>query len=163
MQERWKICEDFASFAISNFGRVEDRIRSKLIPTRTNKQGFLMVTVHDGVRQHTRSVGLLAAKAFVPLTRLKHFTSIIHLNGDRLDCRAMNLMWRSRPYAMRYHSMFEEEPYRVSVKIPETGEFFNSLRDACTTYGLIESVAYEDLVNGRQVFPYTFTMEKIDI
>jgi hypothetical protein len=120
-----------------------------------------MVTVRSSRgRQATRSVALLVAKAFVHQPR-DYFDSVIHLNGDRSDCRAMNLMWRSRPFALRYHAMFDDEPYRVSVYIPELDEFYYSLREACTRYGLIEGLAYQNLFNKEPCFPYNWVLEEV--
>lgn len=161
LEEIWEVVEEFPNNAVSNFGRVEDIDKKRLVPTRLNKQGFVIVTVRDDMnRQHTRSVALLVAHAFVPSQDVTYFNSVIHLNGDREDCRAMNLMWRTRAMALRYHRMFEEEPLRVSVRIPETGEWFSSLRELCTTYGLVEDIAYSQMGNGTPCWPYDWHIER---
>lgn len=162
MDEKWEVCEDFPEFAVSNLGRVQDLEKDRFVPARLNKQNLLMVTLRDGWTQKTRMVALLVARAFMPPSRIPYFTSIIHLNGDRADCRVFNLMWRSRPFALQYHAMFNDEPYRVSVRIPRKDEYYYSLREACTKYGLIESLAYQQICNGEPCFPYTWKMERID-
>lgn len=161
MNEQWEVCEDFPDFGVSNLGFIEDIERSRLVPTRVNQQGILMVTIKDPTgKQFTRSVALLVARAFVTKPN-KHFDSIIHLNGERTDCRAFNLMWRSRPFALRYHDMFNHAPYRVSVHIPQTDEYFYSLREACTTYGLVEEIAFHSMYNNEPCFPYGWTLKEV--
>lgn len=162
MQEIWEPVEESQGYAVSNYGRIEDLDHGRVIHTRPNAQGFMMVTLrNDAGGQITRSVALLVARAFLEQPH-RWFTSIIHLNGDRSDCRAMNLMWRSRPFVLRYHQMFEEEPIRLAVQIRETGEYFGSLRELCTTYGLIERMTYNNAVNGEPCFPYGWSIEVVN-
>lgn len=159
--ELWEPCEDFPDFGVSDLGHIEDIEKHRIVPTRFNHQNIRMVTVKDPMgNQFTRSVALLVAKAFVPQSHA-YFDSVIHLNGDRADCQSMNLMWRSRPFALRYHAMFNEPPYRVSVYIPALDEFYPSLREACTTYGLVESLTYQNLFNRQSCFPYSWSMEEV--
>lgn len=162
MTEHWEEIEEFPGFAISDFGRVEDLDNERFVPIRRNKQGFVMVTVNDGNRQYTRSVALLVARAFLEAPRNESYNSIIHLNGDRDDCRSLNLMWRPRWYALRYHKMFEEQPYRVAVYIRNLERFFKSLREACTTYGLVEHDTYIDMVNHEPCFHYGWIFERFE-
>lgn len=162
MQEVWEVCQDYPDYAISNFGRVEDLERRHIVPSRTNAQGLLMVTIRDTeFRQRTRMVALLVAKLFVPNQNEKHFDSVIHLNGDRTDCRYFNLMWRSRPFALQYHDMFNQEPYRLSVRRSDTGEYFYSLRELCQKYGLIEKLARMSMRNNEPCFPYGWKVEEV--
>lgn len=160
MDEKWEVCEDFQEFSVSTLGRVRDLEKDKFVPSRLNRQGLLMVTLRDDWTQKTRMVALLVAKAFIPPHPIEYFTSVIHLNGDRSDCRAMNLMWRSRPYALQYHAMFNDEPFRESVYIPQKDEFYYSLREACVKYGLIERVAHQQMCNGERIFPYNWDLER---
>lgn len=162
MTENWEVCEEFPDFAVNDYGEVINTINQKRVPTRPNAQGFLMVTLKDSMgHQFTRSVAILVARAFIEVPN-PWFTSVIHLNGDRGDCRATNLMWRSRPFARQYHMMFEELPYRVSVAIRETGEHFYSLRELCTTYGLIERLVYNYLDKDDNCFPYNWHIDRFE-
>lgn len=164
MREVWEICEEHPEFAVSDHGRVEDIEKSRLVPTRINQRGLPMVTLRAGTgRQVTRSVAILVAKVFVYVLEYDWFDSVINLNGDREDCRALNLMWRSRSFALRYHDMFKHAPYRVAVTIPELGEHYGSLREACTKYGLIEKQTYMNIMHGEPCFPYPWIMEKIEL
>lgn len=163
MREIWEPIEENEEFIVSNLGRIEDLERSRYIPTRRNREGFIMVTLRTIEHgQMTRSVASLVAHAFVERP-LPDFNTVIHLNGDREDCRAMNLMWRSRPFAQRYHQQFNRPAVRVAVYIPELDEAFPSLREACTTYGLLEDMIYNTrLGHNLPCFPYSWTIERLE-
>lgn len=160
-EETWDEIDEHLAYAVSNCGRVMDLDRERQVPVRQNAQGFSMVTIRDlSFQQRTRSVAMLVAQTFLPAPRNEAYNSVIHLNGDRMDCRASNLMWRPRWFAIRYHKMFDDLPTRVSVWIPATGETFASLRELCTTYGLIEDYTYTDMNNRMGVFHYGFLIER---
>jgi hypothetical protein len=154
----WREILDFPGYLVSEFGTVQYEPKHQYIKTRTNQQGFSMVGMTREGRQQVRSVGKLVAQAFVDPEH-HTFNTIIHLNGDRADCRAFNLKWRSRPFAIQYHRMFETLPIRMGVYIPYTGERFYSLREACTKYGMIESIAYRSIMNKEPTFPYGWLLE----
>lgn len=161
--EQWRQIEDFYFYSVSDHGRVLALEKEKLVPTRNNLQGFEMVTINDdNFHQKTRSVAILVAKAFLPPPRNSAYNSIIHLNGDRSDCRVMNLMWRPRWFALRYHQMFDREPIRVSVYIPKLNKVYFSLREACTTHGLIEMDTYIAMINNEPCFHYGWIFQRFE-
>lgn len=157
----WKEISDFPGWLVDDHGRVMNEWTNRIMRHRQNAQGISMVNVQKDGGLYTRSVALLVAKAFVHNYNPRHFDSVIYLNGDKGDCRALNLMWRSRPFALRYHRMFDIEPYRVRVRIPATGEMFHSLRELCTTYGLIEQIAFNQMYNQESCYPYTWMIEQL--
>lgn len=156
----WQEIADFPGWLVDDQGRVMNEWTGRIMRHRSNLQGISMVNIQKDGSLYTRSVGLLVAKAFVHNMNPRHFDSIIYLNGDRGDCRALNLAWRSRPFSLRYHRMFDHDPYRLSVRIPSTGEVFHSLRELCTTYGLIEQIAYSNMINRESCFPYNWMIEE---
>lgn len=159
--EEWRDIEGFPGWAVSSEGRVLNDWTTRILATRPNQQGIIMVGLQYEGKQHMRSVPLLVAKAFLEPPPNPFYNSIIHLNGDRSDCRAENLMWRPRWYAIRYHQMFNEDPYNVGVYIADTDESFDLLREACTKYGLIEKLTYIDMLNGEPVFHYGWIFKRL--
>lgn len=160
MTTEWRDVRGFPDYAINEYGEIMNEWSGRVLHARPNNQGFMMVNLIRNKKSSTRSVAMLVAEAFLDSPRNEAYNSIIHLNGDRSDCRAINLMWRPRWFSIRYHKMFEELPTRVSVWIPETGETFSSLRELCTTYGLIENYTYTDMNNGMGMFHYGFLIER---
>lgn len=157
----WQEVEEFPGYLVDAWGNIMNEWSNRPLRTRVNREGFAMVGMMLDGKQYTRSLASIVARAFVHNQIPDHFTSVIHLNGERTDCRALNLMWRSRPFAIRYHDMFDQPPYRVSVQIPALNEYYYSLREACTTHGLIEQVAYVNMQNREPCFPYPWIIEKV--
>lgn len=157
----WKTCRGFSKYVISPDGLIKNRERGTLVSTRQNRQGVVMVNLMgDDRTKNTRSVALLVAQAYLAPPKNDSYNSIIYLDGDRKNCSANNLMWRPRWYAVRYHKMFDEAPYDISVIIEDTGEVFGTLRDACIKYGLDEKYTYVDIINGDKCFHYGYRFKR---
>lgn len=160
VQQEWRDVEEFTEVAVTEDGQVMNTWNGHILTPRCNQQGFLMVGVMFDRKQYTRSVALMVANAFLEPPRSPAYNSIIHLNGDRSDCRALNLMWRPRWFATKYHRMFDDLPFRVSAYIPKIDQHFPSLRELCTTYGLLEQESYHDIINQTPCFHYGWLIER---
>lgn len=158
--DEWRDIEDFPGWAVSRSGNILNDATNRVLRVRTNQQGIVMVGLWREGKQHMRSVPLIVAKAFLEPPANPSYNSIIHLDGNKENCAADNLMWRPRWYAIRYHQMFDKEPYRVSVYLTDTDETFETLRDACVKYGLIEHNTYVDMINNNPCFHYQFIFKQ---
>jgi hypothetical protein len=89
--------------------------------------------------QHTtRSLPLLVANAFLPRTK-EAFNAPIQLDGDRMQCRVDNLMWRPRWFAVLYHQQFSKDDFYypdADLEIEDTGEHFKGWAEPSVIYGL---------------------------
>lgn len=162
-EEEWSDIEEFPEYGVSSQGRVVNDATSRTMAINYNRQGIAMVKIQKNGLQYTRSVALLVARAFLDEPKNSSYNSIIYLNGDHTDCRAMNLMWRPRWYALKYHQMFQEIPIRVGVYVPYLQRTFSSLRDFCTTYGLDERSTYVNLNNGDPCWHYGWLLERVPV
>lgn len=160
IDEEWRDVEEFPGWSVSDLGRVMNDLTGRVMSTRRNAQGLTMVNVQLNGKLKTRLMSHLVQKAFGEEPKNESYNSVIHLNGDHGDCRASNLMWRPRWYALKYHKMFDEDPTRVAVYIPAIDEFYPSLREFCTTYGLVENYTYVDMFNGTSCFHYGWNIER---
>lgn len=150
MLHRWKDVVGFPDYSVSNYGEIHsDKTRRTLRQTPI-QYGVLTVMMWRDGKQNRRSVATLVAKAFVPIVR-EDFNTPIHLDGNRANCRADNLMWRSRPFAVAYHrdrlqARFAD--WKTPFEILETGERFNHITDAAMKYGVREVDLIVGLTNG---------------
>lgn len=155
--ESWKTIDGFYRYVINPDGVVKARDTGLVMKARQNKQSFVMITLLDEEgKKRTRSVALLVAKAYLAKPPNEAYNSIIHLDNDRTNCSANNLMWRPRWYALLYRRMFNEHPSNTSVLIQETGEIFGTLREACVKYGLYDKHTYIDMYNNDPCFHYNY-------
>lgn len=156
----WKQLDAFPKYAVSPEGLVKNLERDTLVTARQNRQGIFMVNLMRDNMQVTRSVALLVAQAYLRPPLNAAYNSVIHRNGDRTDCSAINLMWRPRWYAIKYHKMFDLPELNVSVTIDQTNETFGTLREACIKYGLIEQDTYIQMLNQERCFHYGYTFRR---
>lgn len=161
MPEIWMPIHDFPKYLINPEGLIKNKQRNTLVKTRQNVQGVVMVNLMREDGRHTRSLALLVAQTYLAPPKNEAYNSLIFLDGDRSNCSALNLMWRPRWYAVRYHKMFERDPIDVSVQIDDTGEIFGTLREACVKYGLVEQYTYADMLNGDRCFHYGYLFRRV--
>jgi hypothetical protein len=95
--------------------------------------------------------------------RRRIFNTPVNLNGDRLDNRAENLMWRPRWYAVLYNNQFEDRypnPIEVPIREIETGEEFPNSMAAAAYFGLLEREIVLSILNHTWAVP---TYQKFEL
>jgi hypothetical protein len=153
MRERWYELEDFPDYAVSDLGEIHNIKTGMPRRTSINQQGIVKISMYQGRELITRSVAPMVAEAFCE-GRTELFNTPIHLDGDRENCRAENLMWRPRWFAVQYHRQFQSPDFhRMDVHIVELnkGKEYYSVKDACMDLGLYYQDVYASYVNGRQI------------
>lgn len=104
--EEWVRLDEFPEYKVSDLGDIKNERSGRLVAKSLTKQGGVKVGLYHDNKQHTRSVAVLVAKAFVPGYDESVFTTPIHLDADQRNCEASNLAWRPRWFAYRYHQQF---------------------------------------------------------
>lgn len=167
--EQWLELHEFDNYAVSNLGRVRNLTTDLVKKPSRNQQGILMVNLSRNGEQNIRSVSVLVACAFVPTQGLPdHFDTPIHLDGDKANCQAVNLAWRPRWFAVRYHKQFDpwERTHRFGFRQPvellDTGEVFPTSWEAAIKYGMLDREIFLATMNQTVVFPHHFRFRVID-
>lgn len=153
MKERWFELDEFPDYAVNNYGDIYNIKTDMPRKTSMNQYGIVKISLYQGDRLITRSVAVMVAEAFVP-GKTDLFNTPIHLDGDRQNCRADNLMWRPRWFAVRYHRQFDvEEFHDSSVELVEltTGKTYGNVKEACIDLGLYYNDVYRSYVHGEVV------------
>jgi hypothetical protein len=154
--EEWRVIPAFPKYSISSLGTVcNNRAGKELKPTK-NQQGHLKVNFVKNGEHYTRSINQLVAKAYLPDPGRPDFNSIIHLDGDKTNCRSDNLLWRPRYFAIRYHQQFDSPVFQTSLfPVVETksGEEYETAQVAAVRYGLIFSEIVVAVHNRTYVWP----------
>lgn len=155
MTEVWREIPAFENYSISNQGYVRAEKSGRILQMTQNQFGVLAVGMVRGGLQYHRSVPLLVANAFIP-RKFEAYDTPINLNGDRLDNRVENLVWRPRWFAIRYNQQFRN-PYMFPVLDPvrdvKTGEVSENTFEAAMRYGLLESDLVLSILNQTVVWP----------
>lgn len=140
MKEEWAEVQDFPEYLVSNYGVIINMSRGgNELTIRPNQQGILRVGLVKDRIQYTRAVAPIVAKAFVPCPD-PNYNTPIHLDGDLWNCRANNLVWRPRPFAVMYHKQFRVDTFHTEYRVPlveiETGKVYDGVKEACIDNGL---------------------------
>lgn len=154
---RWEELEEFPDYAVSDLGEVVNMKTGMSRKLSINQQGVCKVSLYSKNRLLTRSVAVLVADAFVPRLEAFHDTPI-HLDGDRQNCTAENLMWRPRWFAIMYHKQFHFETFHDDMRRfvdVNTGEQYHGIKEVCTTHGLYYFDVDKSCVEGTFT-PFTY-------
>lgn len=166
VQELWHELSDFPGYAVSDLGRVRNVDFDRFKVPSQNQAGVMHVMLSRSLRQYRRAVAGLVADAFLDSPPREDFNTIIHLDGDRTNCAALNLMWRPRWFTIQYHRQFQpgaKRGFREPVKELTTGEEFETSWDAAIKYGLIDHEIFVATFNRTYVFPTGQQFRVLDI
>lgn len=155
MDEIWSKIYEFPEYSISSHGRVRNEARTRIIKTSLTRQGAVKVGLVKGGKQHTRSVKVLVAEAFVE-GWTEQFDTSMHLDGNAENNRADNIVWRPRWFVWKYHRQFETIDKYVGVgpvADRKTGEIYPDIAQASMANGLLCHEVHLALVNKTPVFP----------
>ncbi len=98
IQEVWKPIDGFPGYEISNLGKVKSP--NKILKTTPNYSGYHLVTLCNSKKYITPRVHRLVAKAFIP--NPNNLPEVNHLDGDKSNNKASNLIWCSSKQNMRH-------------------------------------------------------------
>lgn len=154
MTPDWREIEEFPDYAVNQYGEIANMRSGLPRKPSINQHGILKISLYKNRRElFTRSVAVIVADAFVE-GKSEHWNTPIHLDGNHQNCRADNLMWRPRWFAVKFHKQFYKTNfYDLKLHIVElnTGREFYSVDEACTTFGLHYEDVYHSYVEEMPV------------
>ena len=139
MQEMWVPIPKFDGYLLSNYGQVINEQTGKPMAILCNQYGVAHVVLQESCP--VSQIHIVASRSSI-LDRPEHeaFDTPINLDGDRLNNRADNLMWRPRWFAVQYNHQFTQDHISIETPIQDvkTGETFKNSWDAATKLGLLD-------------------------
>lgn len=93
----------FPLYSISDFGEVMNNNTWIAKARVKNQHGYNFVTLYQGPRRLSRQVAVLVAETFIRGMYPLEWKTLIYLDGDLDNCKASNLAYRPRSYALRYN------------------------------------------------------------
>lgn len=149
--ERWVHLRDYPMYEVSSFGRVRNIATGRVL--KNNKNNFDNYTValrHQGAT-FVKSVARLVLMEFAgdPPTNSENPTPM-HLDHDRSNCAASNLVWRPRWFSIQYMREWKAGPQTdANVKVIDlrTAQVYDNAWTAAHQLGTLERfiVANADL------------------
>ena len=142
MKEIWKDIAGYKNYKISSFGRVKSlnfngsKKQKILVPYCVNE--YLRIRLFENKKQKSFGVHRLVAMAFIPNPDSK--PEVNHIDGDKKNNKVNNLEWVTSSENVQ-HAVYVlgKKPNggrpKRKVKNLETGEVFNSIREASVLTG----------------------------
>ena len=159
--EEWLPLYEYPGYSVGSEGNVRNDRTDALMKTSINQMGHLMVGLWVDGKQIKRSIGKLVGAYFLDRPENGNFDTVIHLNGALADCRVINLIYRPRWFAVRYHQQFFAEHHDLpTFVVRRTGEVVGDAWSYCIREGLLYRSLMTAIVNGRAIFP---TWESFDL
>jgi hypothetical protein len=136
-----------------NIRKVSLNTTEKPIQVRIDRAGYLTVRLCQGSKITTMFIHRLVAAAFVPNPHGKRYVN--HKNGNKLDCRAVNLEWTTHAeniqHAYDTGLLSKRSQSKIVIDLC-TGQRFESAREAATFY-CIPYPTFKNYLNGRRPNP----------
>lgn len=133
----WLDIQGFPGYKVSMYGEVYSDYKKELLSTHTNEKGYYYVGLWKSGKTYCKRLNRLVANAFIP--NPENYPEVNHLDGDKSNNRADNLVWSTHADNMihAYENGLRSSPAYRKVRIVETGEIFNSIA-ACARYLKVE-------------------------
>lgn len=153
----WREIARTPNYEVSDHGEIRNTKTGHVLHPSKNQQGHLKVNLptEDG-KTKTRQVNHIVAEAFLPEPHRDDFISLIHLDGDKSNCSASNMVWRPRYFAIRYHQQFNSKIWkenRTPIIDTKNGRVYETIQEAAMEHGLVLSEILMSAHNRTFVWP----------
>ena len=156
MNEYWAPLEEFPLYQISDQGRILNLKTGRILKSSFTSSGVEKVGLFKEGHQYVRSVSVLIAETFIEKPTLLCDTPI-HLNGDKLDNRALNIAWRPRWFAWKHARQFltvDERNLTIPVVDIRTSRGYPNINQAVVEHGLLFEDVWRSIHSGSTTYPY---------
>lgn len=169
--EIWKDIPCFEGlYQISNLGRVKSlervlphktygtwKLKEKILKPSINGAGYLFVILFDKNKvTHNKRIHRLVAEIFVKNEDKNKFTQVDHIDCNKLNNKFDNLEWvtplentrRAINNNLIDYSSQSKNYCKKKVVCVETGEIFNSVKEAAISIGAIPTNLSQSCIRG---------------
>lgn len=151
--EEWRALQDYPGYSASDQGRVQNDNNGEYLSVSTNGRGHPYVSFRIKGHQTKKSLSLVICRTFVEWPR-PDFTTPIHLDGDFMNCRVVNLAWRPRWFAIKHTQQFSRNfTDTPPVRNIKTGAVYDNAWDVVFKHGVLFSDVVKSIINATYVFP----------
>lgn len=153
-EDVWVDIKDADGYQVSSAGEVRNASTGKLIKPQITPNGVVYIPLYVNGEKKARSLRPLVANAFVE-GKTTMFNTAIHLDGDKLNHRADNLVWRPHWFAVKYSRQFLKSIAEESKGpvVDSERRVYETVRDAGIANGVLFRDVYLSCRVGTPVFP----------
>lgn len=151
MNEIWCVINRYPKYSVSNKGRIKNNITNRVLKPRPDNKGYMRVCLYETEGGHCKDLLIhrLVAEAFCIGAR--DDLDVNHIDGRKSNNFPENLEWCTRSYNLKhsYRTGLRDSPHNrcKRVRIVETGEVFNSVRE-CARFLGCEHSTISQCLNG---------------
>lgn len=141
----WRPIPDFPNYEISSEGDVRNVLTGRPMSVNSNQWGVLKLNLRHEGRTITRSLGRLVAEVFLDPPKIEGWNVVVHEDGDLQNCRAGNLFWARRWFAISYHDQFKNSHWyklKGRVRHRQSGMTYLSPREAAIAHHVLAYDVY---------------------
>lgn len=120
---------------ISNNGVLRNAKTKKELKLYLNKEGYLMVAISRG-RKRKIAIRIHRAVAENFVDGFSKGLEVNHIDGNKKNNNSENLEWVTRSENQIHAVKMDLNKNHIKIKCLNTGEIFNSVKDACEWCGL---------------------------
>ena len=144
----------FPLYSVSDLGEVMNNNGWIAKAHMKNQHGYNFVSLYQGSRRMSRQVSALVAETFLRGMYPLEWDTIIHLDGDLDNCKASNLAYRPRSYAIRYNRAIRTADRsqwhleHTAVDWDGNELYFDNVVDSATHFGILMEEVLKALDTG---------------
>lgn len=144
----------FPLYSVSDLGEVMNNNVWIAKAHMKNQHGYNFVSLYQGSRRMSRQVSALVAETFLRGMYPIEWDTIIHLDGDLDNCKASNLAYRPRSYAIRYNRAIRTADRsqwhleHTAVDWDGNELYFDNVVDSATHFGILMEEVLKALDTG---------------
>lgn len=145
----------FPLYSVSDLGEVMNNNVWIAKAHMKNQHGYNFVSLYQGSRRMSRQVSALVAETFLRGMYPLEWDTIIHLDGDLDNCKASNLAYRPRSYAIRYNRAIRTADRsqwhleHTAVDWDGNELYFDNVVDSATHFGILMEEVLKALDTGE--------------
>ena len=150
--EDWIQIKEFPKYEVSNLGNIRNRQRNTPVTTKKKKNGYPHVGLYKNGKRINKYVHRLVAENFC--NNGDKTLEVNHIDGNKQNNSANNLEWCTKSYNALH--AFQNglriapiSPNAKKVKIEETGDVYNSIRECVRSINGDRKSVY-DCLRGHQ-------------
>lgn len=157
----WKPSNRYPDYELNPEGKIRNAKTGRILKTHIDKKGYEIVSLRKDNRPHSERVHKLMADTF--MEDVPDGYDIYHENLNRADNRLENLKYctKSETCKRAFREGNRKGRGKIRVRIVETDEEFNSIRECAYHLGVAETVISR-CVNGLIKSCKGYTITRID-
>lgn len=138
--EKWMPSKELPEYELSSEGRVRNAKTGRIMRTSVNTRGYEQVCLRKDNAQVTRRVHRLVADAFYDGEHKG--LDVNHIDGNKLNNHITNLEFCTRRHNIKhaFDSGLKKPSRQIRVRVVETGEIFESIRECGRVLGCDQSM-----------------------